>query len=102
MKGWKRANRDAKTGVGSIGWWREAANREVEKAGSGRHVGFLVIDLDHFKKVNDTHGHLNGDIVLKAVADVLQSEVRAGDKFGRLGASPCRSAAPSIPRAVRT
>ena len=80
-----RANRDAKTGVGSIGWWREAANRDVEKARPHRHVGFLVIDLDNFKKVNDTHGHLNGDIVLKAVADVLQSEVRAGDKVGRFG-----------------
>jgi len=57
----------------------------VEQAGSRRHVGFLVIDLDHFKKVNDTHGHLNGDIVLKAVADVLQSGVRSGDKVGRFG-----------------
>jgi diguanylate cyclase (GGDEF)-like protein len=80
-----RANRDAKTGVGSIGWWREAANREVAHAHPHRHVGFLVIDLDLFKKVNDTHGHLNGDIVLKAVADVLQSGVRAGDKVGRFG-----------------
>jgi len=80
-----RANRDAKTGVGSISWWREAAHREVERAGSRRHVGFLVIDLDNFKKVNDTHGHLNGDIVLKAVADVLQSEIRTGDKVGRFG-----------------
>ena len=81
----ERANRDAKTGVGSIGWWREAANREVEQARPNRHVGFLVIDLDNFKRVNDTHGHMNGDIVLKAVADVLQSEVRAGDKVGRFG-----------------
>ena len=48
-------------------------------------MGFLVIDLDNFKKVNDTHGHFNGDIVLKAVADVLQSEVRSGDKVGRFG-----------------
>jgi diguanylate cyclase (GGDEF)-like protein len=81
----ERANRDAKTGVGSIGWWREAANHEVEQARPHRRVGFLVIDLDNFKKVNDTHGHLNGDIVLKAVADVLKSEVRSGDKVGRFG-----------------
>ena len=81
----ERANCDAKTGVGSIGWWREVANLSVEQARPNRHVGFLVIDLDNFKRVNDTHGHFNGDIVLKAVADVLQSEVRSGDKVGRFG-----------------
>ena len=81
----ERANRDAKTGVGSIGWWREAANLEVAQAGPSRQIGFLVLDLDLFKKVNDTHGHLAGDRVLKAVGDVLQSEVRGADKVGRFG-----------------
>lgn len=84
-----RANRDAKTGVGSIGWWREAANQAVaragQEAGQACQVGFLVLDLDHFKQVNDTYGHLNGDRVLKAVADVLQAEVRGDDKVGRFG-----------------
>ncbi|MGV8847377.1 GGDEF domain-containing protein [Tessaracoccus sp.] len=81
----ERANKDAKTGVGSIGWWREAANLAITQAQPHRHVGFLVLDLDLFKKVNDTHGHLNGDKVLKAVADVLLDGVRGADKVGRFG-----------------
>jgi diguanylate cyclase (GGDEF)-like protein len=45
----------------------------------------LVIDLDTFKLVNDTHGHLAGDAVLRAVADALRAEVRDHDLAGRFG-----------------
>jgi diguanylate cyclase (GGDEF)-like protein len=45
----------------------------------------LVIDLDHFKAVNDRHGHLAGDEVLAAVADALRGEVRERDLVGRFG-----------------
>jgi len=45
----------------------------------------LLLDLDHFKQVNDTHGHSAGDDVLRAFADRLRSELRAGDIVGRWG-----------------
>jgi diguanylate cyclase (GGDEF)-like protein len=45
----------------------------------------LFVDLDHFKKINDTYGHEAGDIVLKAVAKKLQESVRQSDAVGRIG-----------------
>jgi diguanylate cyclase (GGDEF)-like protein len=57
--------------------------RRVQRAGSGAAV--LILDLDHFKTVNDAHGHLAGDDVLAAVAAELQSGVRENDLVGRFG-----------------
>jgi predicted signal transduction protein with EAL and GGDEF domain len=48
-------------------------------------LSLLIIDLDHFKPVNDTHGHACGDHVLREFARVCQEIVRAGDAVGRLG-----------------
>jgi diguanylate cyclase (GGDEF)-like protein/putative nucleotidyltransferase with HDIG domain len=50
---------------------------------SGAPVSLLVVDVDHFKLVNDTHGHLQGDDVLRAVADALRRQLRATDILGR-------------------
>ena len=51
----------------------------------GTHVGVLYIDLDEFKEVNDRHGHLAGDDVLKEVGSRLQHLLRASDTIGRIG-----------------
>jgi diguanylate cyclase (GGDEF)-like protein len=52
---------------------------------SGRALGLVVIDLDHFKAINDAHGHAEGDRILQAVAGRLTSAVRATDIAARLG-----------------
>jgi diguanylate cyclase len=52
----------------------------------GRDNGaLLMIDADHFKKINDSHGHDQGDEALKIIANAIQSSVRSGDFVGRLG-----------------
>ncbi len=48
-------------------------------------LSFIMADIDHFKKVNDTYGHRSGDIVLKNVAELLKKSVRQGDIVGRYG-----------------
>jgi diguanylate cyclase (GGDEF)-like protein len=52
---------------------------------TGQPVGLIVGDLDHFKQINDTHGHATGDAVLKAVAYTLRKQLRAFDLAYRLG-----------------
>ncbi|MCW8130662.1 MAG: GGDEF domain-containing protein [Planctomycetota bacterium] len=53
--------------------------------GLGRPFALVLLDIDHFKRVNDTHGHLSGDLVLKNVAGVLKKGLRSGDLAFRYG-----------------
>lgn len=80
------ASTDGKTGLLNAAAWHTQAERELRRA--ERREGpraVLVVDLDHFKDVNDNHGHLAGDQVLAAVADALRREVRDRDLVGRFG-----------------
>jgi diguanylate cyclase (GGDEF)-like protein len=80
------ANTDAKTGLLNSRGWQVMARQQLSQAESaGTPSAVLLIDLDHFKRVNDTHGHLAGDVVLKAVADILVRELRGYDAVGRYG-----------------
>jgi diguanylate cyclase (GGDEF)-like protein len=75
---------DSLTGVAN----RRAFDRAVEsmgRTGDDRRAAVLLIDLDTFKQVNDTHGHAAGDAVLRAVATVLAGLVRDGDLVARIG-----------------
>ena len=78
------ANTDDKTGLLTAAAWHTRAEREISRPGAAPSA-VLVIDLDHFKDVNDHHGHLAGDLVLVAVADALRAEVRDKDLVGRFG-----------------
>ncbi len=80
------ARTDAKTGLANPRHWREVAEREVARARRGRQpLAVLLVDIDRFKRVNDTRGHLVGDLVLCAVAEELQAAVRPRDLVGRFG-----------------
>ena len=57
----------------------------VTAHGSGSPLSLVMIDLDHFKRFNDTHGHHVGDLLLQAVARRMQDCVRESDSVGRIG-----------------
>jgi diguanylate cyclase (GGDEF)-like protein len=77
---------DAKTGLANTVHWRQAARKELATAARrDEGVGLLIIDLDHFKHLNDRYGHLAGDDVLRAVADALRTEVPDFDFVARFG-----------------
>ena len=61
----------------------EGLQRKIDQEGVG--VAFIVIDIDHFKAVNDTYGHAAGDRILESVAVKIMETVRAGDRVFRYG-----------------
>jgi diguanylate cyclase (GGDEF)-like protein/PAS domain S-box-containing protein len=65
-------------------------------AGDGLHGGVLSLDLDHFKRINDIHGHDQGDALLRAVALRLQDVIGAGDLLARLGGDEFLLLAPRL------
>jgi len=80
------ARTDAKTGLlNAATWHREAATELSRIRGYWSPTSLAIIDIDHFKLVNDTHGHLAGDRVLRVVADRFASQLRDGDLIGRFG-----------------
>jgi diguanylate cyclase (GGDEF)-like protein len=77
---------DAKTGLLNAGTWQREAALEITRAARTRTpMAVAIADLDRFKAVNDTHGHLAGDRVLRAVADVVKGHMRDYDIAGRFG-----------------
>ncbi len=88
---------DAKTGLTTAKWWHEYADQALAQARSrGRTMGLLIIDLDHFKAINDTYGHPFGDRVLRSVATELLAEVRDEDACGRWGGEEFVVALPDV------
>jgi diguanylate cyclase (GGDEF)-like protein len=82
----RHARIDPKTGLPNAWHWEERT-RELMRAAELRNtpVAVMIVDLDRFKQVNDTFGHLAGDQVLTELADAMQAEIRPGDLIGRFG-----------------
>ncbi|GAA3582527.1 GGDEF domain-containing protein [Nonomuraea rosea] len=80
------ARTDAKTGLLNAAAWQREADTEIVRARrTGETLALLIIDIDHFKRVNDAHGHLVGDQVLVGVASTLRGQLRDYDVVGRFG-----------------
>ena len=80
------ASRDSLTEIYNRRHFLELAGHELERARrAGRRISLLMIDVDHFKRVNDTHGHSAGDEVLRGVVGCVKAHLRDTDLFARIG-----------------
>ena len=82
----RQAHVDYLTGIYNRRHFMERAEQELSRAHRyAKPLSMLMLDIDHFKQINDCHGHKVGDTVLKAVADLSQATFRDVDIVGRLG-----------------
>ena len=86
-QGCDQAMRDGHTGLINKKTMFEKLRSEKVRADRGKyHIGLLMMDLDHFKHVNDTYGHPIGDVVIKGIADTISKEIRGDiDVVARFG-----------------
>ncbi len=80
------AVRDGLTGLYNVRYFHQRINGEFNRIERLKHsLGLIFLDIDHFKKYNDTHGHPNGDKVLRQVAEIIRKEFRPTDIIARYG-----------------
>jgi diguanylate cyclase (GGDEF)-like protein len=92
--------RDALTGLANRRHFRAVLEREIDRvARTGESALLLVLDIDHFKHVNDTYGHAAGDQVIQAVAKRLAESVRPMDTVARYGGEEFAIVLPNCPPA---
>ncbi len=82
---WEAAHRDLLTGLPNLKQFREFATKVLDDATGGQGCALILIDLDHFKSVNDRWGHAEGDAYLREVAVQLTLSIRKQDLAARLG-----------------
>ncbi len=82
----RKATTDALTGIANRHYFMNRAREELAFARRGNVLlGMVMMDIDHFKKVNDTYGHQAGDYVLSQFASLVDKRIRGEDLFGRYG-----------------
>jgi len=97
----EQAIRDPLTNLFNRRYLEETLDRELARAAREDYpVCIMMIDLDHFKKINDTYGHEAGDHVLKAIADTLSNESRRGDFACRYGGEEFVIVLPNINKGI--
>ena len=93
-----RARMDALTGIFNRRYLLELGHLEIERSKpGGRPVSAVLLDIDHFKEVNDTYGHSAGDLVLKGVVKTCAGALRSRDLFGRWGGEEFAVILPGAP-----
>lgn len=94
------SSRDVLTGLANRRSFELALAREVDRvARSAEPALLLMIDIDHFKRINDNHGHAAGDLVISAVAKALSDSVRPMDLAARIGGEEFALLLPNCPTA---
>ena len=77
---------DYLTGAYNHGYFQQQLRKECERATrASDSLSLLIVDIDHFKNVNDLYGHLTGDQVLKAITARMKTELRTSDQLARYG-----------------
>ncbi len=89
---------DGLTGLVNATFFYAALAAEIDRsARTGRSCGLLVVDLDHFKSLNDTHGHQAGDRALQTAASIMRSSLRKMDTAARIGGEEFAVMLPECP-----
>jgi diguanylate cyclase (GGDEF)-like protein/PAS domain S-box-containing protein len=97
----EQALHDPLTGLYNRRYLDETIARELVRAARYKQpIGIVMCDLDHFKRVNDTHGHLAGDEVLRVFAELLKKHARGSDIVCRFGGEEFVMFLPDMPAAV--
>ena len=97
----EQAVRDSLTGLFNRRYLEETLDRELARAARESYpVSIIMIDIDHFKQINDTYGHEAGDIILKALGGMLMTHSRRGDFACRYGGEEFLIVMPNMARSI--